>query len=557
MTSVLFILALLGFYFLYTSVLGKKACFFPLMLISSSVLTLYIFDIVGLLSIGYWIFLIAGCVMLPVSLYLTRKDPLKDKLISLVDPTIIFMILGVIWIRFITRDRGLSNPDDFSHWFRMCKVMFYDNSYPVTPEIGFSTYPPGTATWIYIVTKSFGFSIANCFTAQAAVNMASVSVLFGVLQECKDTLKKVLLSVCVVVSFLLLTSVTVSTLSLAVDGTLGMVAFAVLVFIAETKFDEKKDVVSLILILTFLVMVKFSGLFFAVAAIALFIAMKKGKALRTVLVIAVPVVLSLLYRVRNSFIYTDINQSRQASSVERFLDLLHDKSPELIWSVIKGVIVQSVSFMNGYAQIMLVWGVFFGFVLLIIFEKKKETKFWFKFVLIVYWVYVFFMILMYIFSMSTEEAAELGSFYRYMGTIAILVAGIFCYYMLKKLASESMKNFYLAVVLYIVLAVLGGHVLFNYDYLVGGDSYIPGDYWYDDAWNALAASAEENTEYTEDSYLVIWNQDIWDGYFFPDFCKVDMMETFFRSKNIEFVIAEDPSSVEVPDGEYDHITVVM
>ena len=495
--------------------------------------------------------------MLPVSLYLTRKDPLKDKLISLVDPTIIFMILGVIWIRFITRDRGLSNPDDFSHWFRICKVMFYDNSYPVTPEIGFSTYPPGTATWIYIVTKSFGFSIANCFTAQAAVNMASVSVLFGVLQECKDTLKKVLLSVCVVVSFLLLTSVTVSTLSLAVDGTLGMVAFAVLVFITETKFDEKKDVVSLILILTFLVMVKFSGLFFAVAALALFIAMKKGKALRTVLVIAVPVVLSLLYRVRNSFIYTDINQSRQASSVERFLDLLHDKSPELIWSVIKGVIVQSVSFMSGYSQIMLVWGVFFGFVLLIIFEKKKETKFWFKFVLIVYWVYVFFMILMYIFSMSTEEAAELGSFYRYMGTIAILVAGIFCYYLLKKLVSESMKNFYLAVVLYIVLAVLGGHVLFNYDYLVGGDSYIPGDYWYDDAWNALAASAEENTEYTEDSYLVIWNQDIWDGYFFPDFCKVDMMETFFRSKNIEFVIAEDPSSVEVPDGEYDHITVVM
>ena len=557
MESALFIFAVIGFYILYTSVLGKKACFFPLMFISSAVLVLYLAGVAGVLNVGYWIFITTGCLMIPVLLFFTGKDRIKKIPLTLADPVIVFMILGVIWIRFITRDRGLSNPDDFSHWYRMCKVIFYDDSYPVTPEIGFSTYPPGTATWIYIVTKSFGFSIANCFTAQAALNMASVSVLFAVLAKCKDKLKKVLLGICAAASFVFLTSVAVSTLSLAVDGTLGMVALGCIVFIAETKFDEKKDVVSLILILSFLVMVKFSGLFFLAAALALFIALKKGKALSTILVAAIPVVLNLLYRIRNSFIYADISQSRQASSVERFLDLLNDKSPDLIQNVIKGVIVQSVSFMSGYAQVMLVWGVFFGFVLLIIFEKKKKPKFWFMYVFITYWVYVFFMILMYIFSMSVEEAEGLGSFYRYMGTIAILVGGIFCYYMLNKFTSEKMKCFYLAVALYLVIAVLGGHVLFNYDYLAGGDDYIPGDLWYDDAWNALAASSEENTEYTEDSYLVIWNQRIWDGYFFPDFCKVDMMETFFRSKNIGFVISDDPSSVEVPEGEYDHIVVVM
>lgn len=557
MTSVLFIVAVLGLYVFYTSVLGRKACFFPLLLIASSVTVVYLAGVIGILNIGYWIFLIAGCVMLPVSLVLAGKDKLTKIPLTLLDPAVLFLIIGTVWIRFITASRGLSNPDDFSHWFRMCKVMFYDNSYPVTPEIGFSTYPPGTATWIYIVTKSFGFSIANSFTAQAVINMASVSTLFVVVSECKDRLKKVLISVGAAVTFVLLTSVAVSTLSLAVDGTLGMVALASLVFIYETEFKEKKDYMFLMLILFFLVIVKFSGLFFAVAALSLFLLLKKGSRLSFVLCAAVPLALCFLYRIRNSFIYTDINTSRQASSVERFMALLHDKSPDLIWSVLKNVFVQSVSFMSGYPQITLVWAAFLGFVLLIILEKKKEAKFWLKYLFIIYWIYVLFMFLMYVFSMSVEEAEGLGSFYRYMGTIAILIGGIFCYYLLKKFASDSVSKFYLAIAAYIVIVALGGHVLFNYNYLVGGDDYIPGDYWYDTPWNALASSCEENTQYTEDSYLVIWNSDIWDGYFFPDYCKIDLMETYFRSKNISFIVSEDPESAEVPAGEYDHIVIVM
>ena len=385
--------------------------------------------------------------MLPVSLVLAGKDKLTKIPLTLLDPAVIFLIIGTVWIRFITVSRGLSNPDDFSHWFRMCKVMFYDNSYPVTPEIGFSTYPPGTATWIYIVTKSFGFSIANSFTAQAVINMASVSTLFVVVSECKDRLKKVLISVGAAVTFVLLTSVAVSTLSLAVDGTLGMVALASLVFIYETEFKEKKDNMFLMLILFFLVIVKFSGLFFAVAALSLFLLLKKGSRLSFVLCAAVPLALSILYRIRNSFIYTDINTSRQASSVERFTALLHDKSPDLIWSVLKNVFVQSVSFMSGYPQITLVWAAFLGFVLLIILEKKKEAKFWLKYLFIIYWIYVLFMFLMYVFSMSVEEAEGLGSFYRYMGTIAILIGGIFCYYLLKKFASDSVATALASMVL--------------------------------------------------------------------------------------------------------------
>ena len=58
----------------------------------------------------------------------------------------LYMAIGIIWIFVITADLGVSHPDDFSHWFKICRIMHFESAYPSTPDLNFSTYPPATAT---------------------------------------------------------------------------------------------------------------------------------------------------------------------------------------------------------------------------------------------------------------------------------------------------------------------------------------------------------------------------------------------------------------------------
>ncbi|MBR1797442.1 MAG: hypothetical protein IJ757_05485 [Clostridiales bacterium] len=555
----------MGYFIFYRKIIGGKAAEFPLLFIACSVVFVYILGLIGMLALGYYVLLTAGLILLPVAICKTEKTS-RMKLGGLfLDPAIIFLIIGCIWVRFVTRDVGVSNPDDFSHWYRLCKVLYYDNSFPLTQEIQYTTYPPGTAVWIYIITKSFGFSIANCFTAQSAIIISSVCMFFCVIPEKSSSGKKILCWLYIVASYLILSSATVSNFALIVDGVLGFVALGCVVFVLNNK--HKKSYFLLMFLLTFLVTIKFSGLLFSlfVCVIYFFTVHTSKTILKTVALLLTPIGLSLLYRVRNSLVLKNVDSSAHAVSIDRLMTIQKYKTDTFKNYIAVKTIKQSASFFGtfvGNNQVKLIWLSFFGLLLIALFEKINKSEKdnhrsgVFKVLVIsfiFYWVYVVFLILTYIFSMTHFEAYHLASYYRYMGTVAVLMLGIFSFSLLRILAKQTSIVVYPLIISYVLLSMLS---ISNYDFILGGIYYSPYDRWLDYPWVALNSVAEEGKIYTEDSYLVIWDQSIWDGYKLPDFCLTNIEMTFFRSCNVNHIIVDTAQYNNTNNVDYDHVVVV-
>ena len=172
MKSIMLILAVLGYACLYQRKSKLPLCFFPITGVSGMTVLVYIFGIAGFLKAGCYV--VAGCGVLLLLRYGSRAS-LKA---VLTDAGMLFTVGAVVWMFVITRGTMLSHIDDSTHWYRICNAMDCEGAYPSTPDIRFYTYVPGTATWIYFVTRFIGFSIPNCLFAQNALNVLCLTAFF-------------------------------------------------------------------------------------------------------------------------------------------------------------------------------------------------------------------------------------------------------------------------------------------------------------------------------------------------------------------------------------------
>ena len=470
----------------------------------------------------------------------------------------------------VTRNANPTHPDDFSHWLRICKTLYFDNSLPVTPEIDYLTYPPGAAVWIYIVTKTIGYSTGNCYFAQVIVNLAACCLFFGITADHSPKVKlvnRIMLGLCAGAFFVFSNAIIGRIYELSVDCVLGLVALAAVLFILSMR-DNLTDYISLILLLVFLALIKIPGILFVIYAAAFYLIIKKRRKISRfktgidiVLLAVVPVMFIVFYSLRNNLLYSDVGMSEQAFSVQRFLSLYYEKDPELIRSVIENVLLNSVNiFGPGAARIIYIWASFTGLLCLFIYDKKvlktskSDSLLLLYYSFICYWVFVLFLILTYVFSMQNYEAKDLGSYFRYISTIIIMVCGIFTYRLLDILINSTIK--FSAAVLFVyalAVSVVGNHIM-DYSFMLKNDSFY---YYIDLPWKCLSGTVEENCYYTEDSYLIIWDESIYENYFIPDFCIVNLSETYLRSANVDILITDpDSDELEVDYTIYDHVVIV-
>lgn len=448
--------------------------------------------------------------------------------------------------------------------------MYFDNSLPVTPEIDYLTYPPGAAVWIYIVTKTIGYSTGNCYFAQVIVNLAACCLFFGITADHSPKVKlvnRIMLGLCAGAFFVFSNAIIGRIYELSVDCVLGLVALAAVIFILSMR-DNLTDYISLILLLVFLALIKIPGILFVIYAAAFYLIIKKRKKISRfktgidiVLLAVVPVMFIVFYSLRNNLLYSDVGMSEQAFSVERFLSLYFEKDPELIRSVVESVMFNSIKVLGpGTARIKYVWISFAGLLCMFICEKKisknskSDSLLLFNYSFVCYWVFVLFLILTYIFSMQNYEAESLGSYYRYISTITIMICGIFTYRLLDILL-KSANRFSTAFLFVFALSVsvVGNHIM-DYSFMLKNDSFY---YYHDIPWKSLSEAVEENYYYTDDSYLIIWDLSIYKNYSFPDFCVVNLSETYLRSANVDIVITDsDSDELEVDYTIYDHVVIV-
>ena len=94
----------------------------------------------------------------------------------------------------------------------------------------------------------------------------------------------------------------------------------------------------------------------------------------------------------------------------------------------------------------------------------------------------------------------------------------------------------------------------DYSFMLRNDSFY---YYHDLPWKSLSEATEEVNYYNEDSYLVIWDESIYENYGFPEFCIVNLSETYLRSTDVDILITDPYSAnLDVDYDLYDHVVIV-
>ena len=572
--TILLVLSFAGFYLAYKTFISDNSAFFPLLFVAESSVVAYVFGIAGVLRIGFYIVLGIGILLIPLSVAKILKTGKKDIIKLLLDPALLFLLVGTIWAYFITRNVGLSHPDDFSHWYKICKVLHADNSFPTNIDIRFTTYTPGTATWIYIFTNAAGFSVPNCLWAQSLINLAACCSLISVIPSNASKLMKSVMFIGISATAVLLCSIDVSTYSLLVDCTLPLIALCAAFYLYEHKFMlDKISIPVLVILIGFMEVVKFSGLIFALFILIFYLMESKKqaqtkKAIRVLVTFILPVVFSILYRVRNSFIYSNINVSNQAVSIERFSQLLSAKSSESVIKTVLNVFAMAFNPAGQYAQVTITWVCLLLMVILALLQKKKMIRTaegvdflkLLEFSFLCYLIYVVFLAFTYVFSMNAYEAETLSCCFRYMGSVAVFITGLFCYHLMKSFALPEDKKLPVKMAVYSVITAVFGHLLFGYNYIwEGKQQYSPHEYFIDSTpWNKISEYAEEKMEFTDAKYLVIWDESYLANSHYISFQIDYVAGAYLRSVKITSIMMSEMDDKADLISEYDseHIIVV-
>ena len=574
MGMALLLLSFVGYYTAYKTFIKGHSSFYPMIYTALAVLFVYFGGLFGLISIAPIIFVLGGTILLPITVLYRRKKG-SDALWCVSDLYVsIFIVLGIIWGYVVTRRIGLSHPDDFSHWFRICKVINDEELYPHTSDIRYPMYLPGTATWIYFFTRFVGFDAYNCLWGQLILNLFACSALISATAVVSSRRERLMVFISTVVTSMFLCAVSVSVYSLLVDNILGLTAMACAVYVLfyKDKINERRVRIGLCLLFSLLSLIKISAFLFIVLVIAWCMIILHGEvsgkvwckrsAKLAVELIWLPVLLTVAYRIRCSIFFSNVADSSQAVSLERYSSLIAEKTSEQVTGVISDILFRTFIPIGDYPQNQVVLLILGFFIVRCLKKRNKEKNSKARnitvYLVVSYVIYAIALILTYLFSMDSIEATGLGCYDRYMGTMTVFICGTGCYYLIRDMSSSKNAGFLKHNIIYICVVGVVGQLLFGFSYLCGADLYKPSDYYTDDAWRAMEECVPEPMEYNESRYLVIWDSRLYDGDSLLSYKPRDIAETYLRSKNVEYCYSDsitadsDLSLIE----NYDYLVIV-
>ena len=546
MQSLIFVISVCGYFLFYLVKMRKHPSLFPALFVSFVSSVLFFFGLTGKLYVGLIVINSLGILLGALSVLITQKDIINALFRPILFPTVLFFVIGLIWIFFITRDVGLSHVDDFSHWYRICKMIYAENAFPTKSDLIFRSYPPGTSLFIYYVTKNISFSSDNCLFAQACINLSCCTAFFSILHTDKNYKRSVYYAsfflICIV--SIVLCSINISTYSLLVDTTMPLVALSLILMIYSVgKAFNKMDFLLLLFGVSFLCLIKTSALLFAMVIIVAFGLNEKKRGssvrkaiIRCVILLAGAIASPVLYNIYSNHVYGDTFESPQAVSFSRYLEMLTNRPGTL--DIVRKFLSEIFLIGKSIPQVQLAWLLILLCLGIAAYTKLKgndELSYSFRkaglnlFVFFV--IYSLGLLLTYICSMDEGEAnlTTLACFYRYIGSATVFMFGYFIYFCMSVI--HKMKHDYLSEVFSIlsIVSILIGSSLFHNGYIWGREFYKPVEPYDSTAWKICQICVPENMEYTDSSYTVLYDNERigWS----PNYIGI-MMECYLRSKHI-------------------------
>ena len=429
----------------------------PSLIITSITGLIYLAGILPLMPVMVAAIVIAGIVILIKTRKSIRLSFLKGNEFAI---TLCILLLG--YLAYYTYSGLYSDGDSMTHWGIIVREMFNDNRLPnrTNTAIGYPSYPPATACWIYFFQKIFGYSEGKALFAQG-LWMISCSISCFSLNKHKNKLADLLIGIFCFFSLFWLDG-------LRVDIIMPWVSVALGVIIYNYRDNIEMQATLSIPFALVIPMIKNSGLIFVLFDWLLLLCFlpktesgnkktaknnprKKTKkssqnfvsmlsnsssdkfTVRTAGLYYWGSVLAgwILWKLHISSVYDNAAYGRHSLSLPYMKAILFKKSPDDFKYIINTFFKNCFSFNNrSYEWIITILLVA---VIILIFIKEKDLKSIKRFlitILICALLYKIGMLLMYFTNMPGKEGLDLAAYGRYQLSFTLLIMysalGLFC-----------------------------------------------------------------------------------------------------------------------------------
>lgn len=391
----------------------------------------------------------------------------------------IFIFIGfIILFTLLSFNLHITSYDNFSHWAVIVKQLFLHDSlssfqYNLDE---FTTYPPGSALFIYFVGLIVGKNETSMILGQ---NYLFLGLVVSLTFFLKDK-RKALSTIFYVLFVFVLATIDIAINDLSVDTLLGVLGVVSLVVAYYYRNDLKKATLLLTLVSLFFVILKNSGLLFVVMNCLLLIII--GVRLKRIK----QLLLALFIMVGSSFLCFYIWQqhllmvypaetgitTKHSISITNFDRTLHQNGKTETIEVVKKYISNFFDVSNNLINWYMVGINVCLLILIFLFKDKRKTILLLLLLVNVLYVgYAMVYCIMYALSMPYAEAIVLASYNRYMFSCIIVLFGIL-FILSCELSDIHHGNkilIPLSLILFLLIFFNGNNK--NYIYFLGDSNY--------------------------------------------------------------------------------------
>lgn len=319
--------------------------------------------------------------------------------------------------------------DDVSHWGSMARYLLQNGALPnaCAQLITFSSYPPAAAAFIYYLCGGRFLSEGAMLAAQCVFVCTGLLPLFG---ESKAGSRPAHMLIALLTSALILTA-NVSIQTLSVDTLLAAVTLGGALLIARSRLSGRGLLAAVCVLCSALVLIKNSGLFFALFLLYAFYQRDRlaggRRALRRLLPLLCAAAAFGLWQLHVSIRFS--GGGRHAVSPAFYLQSLLEKwRSGVLWQCAKATVKAWINPLERYNQLLATLLAGIGGVWAFAYqpETRVRAKRFLAQTLACWAVWqVSTFLFMYVFSASSNEAVKLSGHARYAATMLTVLMGFF------------------------------------------------------------------------------------------------------------------------------------
>lgn len=452
---ILIIISSVGYYLYLKRKDYIKDEFIPIFIISSIGVIEFIAGILNIMKLATMLITLIGVIVFIKEILIIKKSKIKFNFSTIIYTIIV--LISLYWLKGII----LTHYDNFSHWAMIVREMLLKDRLPNFQDnlIIFTSYPPGTACFIYYVCKVLWSSERVMLFAQALLIISSIYTIFAF---CNKNKKISYIIAIITTIFLLIGNIYID--QLLVDTVLSVMGLAVLSIIVYYRNDSKKSFLISIPILSLLMLVKNSAIFFIIIDLIVWIVyfiknngVKNIFKAKYIALILIPISMLILWKAHTNLVFDHSNTSKHAMSISNYVYNLKQKDTNEIKEISKNIFSRMFSFKDIENVIILI--LFLVQILLIIISRKdKKVRLGIIKSLILmilsYILYQIGILFMYIFSMPGPEARGLSGYIRYYRTIILFEYGICAISILYFFNNIEITGKYKNIIIKLIIAVI-------------------------------------------------------------------------------------------------------